>query len=65
MEPAIKCGEVHARGRTAYAHVGDRVKAIAAGFQIYIAKPVEPIELITMVAGARSLWIKIRPASEQ
>jgi signal transduction histidine kinase/CheY-like chemotaxis protein len=37
---------------TAYARVDDRVKAIAAGFQMHIAKPVEPIELITMVAAA-------------
>jgi CheY-like chemotaxis protein len=28
------------------------VKAIAAGFQMHIAKPVEPVELITMVASA-------------
>jgi CheY-like chemotaxis protein len=37
---------------TAYARVDDRVKAIAAGFQMHIAKPVEPVELITMVASA-------------
>ena len=31
---------------------------IAAGFQMHIAKPVEPIELITMVALARALSTK-------
>jgi hypothetical protein len=28
------------------------VKAIAAGFQMHDAKPVEPVELITVVAAA-------------
>jgi DNA-binding response OmpR family regulator len=35
---------------TAYARVEDRVKAITAGFDIHVAKPVEPAELIAMVA---------------
>lgn len=39
---------------TAYARV---VKAVAAGFPMHVAKPVETIELITMIAGARALWI--------
>jgi CheY-like chemotaxis protein len=62
---AASCGDIPAIALTAYARVEDRVKAIAGGFQMHIAKPVEPIELITMVAGARSLWIKSRPAPEQ
>jgi PAS domain S-box-containing protein len=37
---------------TAYARAEDRVKLIAAGFQMHIAKPMEPVELITMVASA-------------
>ncbi len=45
-------GDIPAIALTAYARVDDRVKAIAAGFQMHIAKPVEPIELITMVAAA-------------
>jgi PAS domain S-box-containing protein len=55
---AASCGDIPAIALTAYARVEDRVMAIAAGFQMHIAKPVEPIELITMVAGARGLWIK-------
>jgi PAS domain S-box-containing protein len=35
---------------TAYARVEDRVKAIQAGFQMHLSKPVEPMELVTMVA---------------
>jgi CheY-like chemotaxis protein len=34
---------------TAYARIEDRVKAIQAGFQLHLSKPVEPIELIAMV----------------
>jgi PAS domain S-box-containing protein len=35
---------------TAYARTEDRVKAIQAGFQLHLSKPVEPVELLTMVA---------------
>jgi PAS domain S-box-containing protein len=45
-------GSIPAIALTAYARFEDRVKAIAAGFQMHVAKPVEPIELITMVAAA-------------
>lgn len=37
---------------TAYARTADRVRALAAGFQMHITKPVEPAEL---VAAVRSL----------
>jgi len=43
-------GNIPAIALTAYARFEDRVEAIAAGFQMHIAKPVEPIELLTMVA---------------
>jgi CheY-like chemotaxis protein len=35
---------------TAYARSEDRTKALRAGFQIHISKPVEPTELVTIVA---------------
>ena len=35
---------------TAYARAEDRMKAVLAGFQHHVSKPVEPAELITMVA---------------
>jgi PAS domain S-box-containing protein len=44
--------DIPAIALTAYARFEDRVKAIAAGFQMHIAKPVEPVELITVVAAA-------------
>ena len=35
---------------TAYARAEDRMKAVLAGFQAHVAKPVEGAELLTMVA---------------
>src|SRR5206468_2519283 len=43
-------GNVPAVALTAYARTEDRVRAITAGFQHHVAKPVEPSELIAMVA---------------
>jgi signal transduction histidine kinase/ActR/RegA family two-component response regulator len=43
-------GGIPALALTAYARAEDRVRAILAGFQMHIAKPVEAVELITMVA---------------
>ena len=34
---------------TAYARTEDRIKAIQAGYQLHLAKPVEPVELVAMV----------------
>jgi PAS domain-containing protein len=47
--------------RGAYARGEDRIKAVAAGFQMHIIKPVEARELITMIAGARSLSVVSPP----
>jgi signal transduction histidine kinase/ActR/RegA family two-component response regulator len=35
---------------TAYARRGDAEEALAAGFQLYMAKPVQPVELVESVA---------------
>jgi PAS domain S-box-containing protein len=43
-------GNVTAIALTAYARAEDRMRSIRAGFQLHIPKPVEPAELITMVA---------------
>ncbi len=40
---------------TAFARIEDRVKALAAGYQMHIAKPVEPGELLTIVASLAGL----------
>jgi signal transduction histidine kinase/CheY-like chemotaxis protein len=36
---------------TAYASVDDRVRLLSAGFAIHVAKPIEPVELLAVVAG--------------
>lgn len=43
-------GATPAIALTAYARNEDRSKALQAGYQMHLAKPVEPSELITMVA---------------
>jgi CheY-like chemotaxis protein len=43
-------GNVPAAALTAFATTEDRVSILAAGFQMYLAKPAEPSELIAVVA---------------
>ncbi len=43
-------GSTPAVALTAYARAEDRIRAIRAGFQMHISKPVEPAELIAIVA---------------
>jgi CheY-like chemotaxis protein len=42
-------GQVPAIALTAYARVEDRVKAIRAGYQSHLAKPVQAIELVAII----------------
>ena len=35
---------------TAYARAEDRMRAISAGYQMHVAKPVDPQELLTVIA---------------
>ena len=43
-------GRVPAVALTAYARAEDRVRALRAGFQVHVPKPIEPVELVTVVA---------------
>jgi PAS domain S-box-containing protein len=43
-------GRIPAIAVTAYARAEDRAKAIEAGYQMHLAKPVEPAKLVEMVA---------------
>ena len=43
-------GNIPAVALTAYARIEDRVRALKAGFQMYVPKPVDPNELVTLVA---------------
>ncbi len=42
--------DIPAAALTAYARSEDRMKALKAGFQIHLAKPIDPAELVTTVA---------------
>ncbi|EYF06482.1 ATP-binding protein [Chondromyces apiculatus] len=44
-------GGVPALALTAFAHEEDRLKALAAGYQMHLAKPVDPGELAAVAAG--------------
>ncbi|HEX9919205.1 MAG TPA: ATP-binding protein, partial [Pyrinomonadaceae bacterium] len=48
--PPERGGGIPAAALTAYARSEDRVRALRAGFQMHVTKPVEPAELITVVA---------------
>ena len=43
-------GNIAAAALTAYARAEDRTRALRAGFQLYVSKPVEISELVTVVA---------------
>lgn len=48
--PASRGGAVPAIALTAYARPADRDRALAAGYQEHVAKPVDPAELVRVVA---------------
>ncbi|WP_071880850.1 PAS domain S-box protein [Geitlerinema sp. PCC 7407] len=48
--PADRGGGIPAAAVTAYAREEDRRQAIAAGFQLHVAKPIEPRKLVATVA---------------
>ncbi|HYY55893.1 MAG TPA: response regulator [Pyrinomonadaceae bacterium] len=43
-------GQIPAVALTAYASPEDRIRILSAGFQMHVAKPVEPEELVTIIA---------------
>ena len=47
---AERGGKVPAAALTAYARTEDRIRALAAGFQTHLAKPVDPAELVATIA---------------
>ena len=48
--PPEEGGRVPAAALTAYARREDRVQTLLAGYQIHVAKPVAPDELVTVVS---------------
>ena len=54
-------GKVPAIALTAFARTEDRIRALRAGFQVHISKPVEPSELIATVASVAGRTNSFRP----
>jgi signal transduction histidine kinase/CheY-like chemotaxis protein len=50
LRPSTLGGNVPALALSAYARTEDRLRALRAGFQLHLAKPVQPSELVTVVA---------------
>lgn len=48
--PVERGGGLPALALTAYARTEDRLKALAAGFQMHVAKPVDPADLVAVVS---------------
>ena len=48
-KPTVR--DIPAAALTAYARAGDRAKSLRSGFQIHLAKPIDPVELVTAVRG--------------
>jgi signal transduction histidine kinase/DNA-binding response OmpR family regulator len=56
------CAQIPAIALTAYATDEDRIQALSAGFQVHVAKPIEPESFVTSIAavlGRKS----VKPAS--
>jgi len=48
--PPERGGRIPAAALTGYGRLEDRMRALSAGFQLHAAKPVEPAELVAVVA---------------
>jgi CheY-like chemotaxis protein len=60
--PPEKGGRIPAVALTAYGRSIDRIRALSAGFQMHMPKPVEPAELATVVASLTGMSSKVRGA---
>jgi len=43
-------GDIPAVALTAFARSNDRLKVLSSGYQMHVPKPVEPMELVTVIA---------------
>ena len=59
--PNARVREVPAAALTAYARSEDRMKALRAGFQIHLAKPIDPAELVTTIAALARRFVAKTP----
>ncbi|HEX5731572.1 MAG TPA: GAF domain-containing protein [Blastocatellia bacterium] len=51
-------GRIPAVALTAYARAEDRIRALTAGFQMHVPKPVEPTELVIVIASLSGRNVK-------
>jgi signal transduction histidine kinase/DNA-binding response OmpR family regulator len=56
-----KVRDLPAAALTAYARSDDRMRALRAGFQIHLAKPIDPAELVTTIAALARRFIEKSP----
>ncbi|MEW6733381.1 MAG: response regulator [Acidobacteriota bacterium] len=56
--PVHQGGRIPAIALTAHAKSEDRLRALSTGFNMHVAKPIEPIELITVIANLVSFLQK-------
>jgi PAS domain S-box-containing protein len=54
--PAGQGGDLPAIAVTAFTRPEDRTQALRAGFQLHLAKPIDPTELIAAVASLATQW---------
>lgn len=55
---------IPAAALTAYTRLEDRLRALSAGFQMYLAKPVEPTELLRVVASLTGRPSRVRTIAD-
>ena len=58
--PADRGGNLPALSLTAYARGEDRTKALRAGFNMHLAKPIDPGELLVVIATLVNGYLKPR-----
>jgi CheY-like chemotaxis protein len=56
--PANAGGNIPAAALTAYARAEDRRKALDAGFMMHVPKPVEPAELVAVIANLTRFGVR-------
>ena len=57
-DETLRNAHIPAVALTALARIEDRVKALSAGYQMHVAKPIEPVELVSMIASVATLGHK-------
>ena len=54
-------GRMVAVALTAYGRNEDRLKALSAGFQVHVGKPIEPSQLVSVVASVTGHGAEVQP----